>query len=140
LLTGCTVSGVEIVEDRCLLATAVLNSLVDCIALGCTSTPMCPRKSCASVRAAALGRIGRAAIPPAEVRGRAKDGTLAEDLEDMFGDMCVCGVLECLSLDRLGGSGVKLFAGNALLPSDLPHETIAEADIIFCNNYRGCVV
>jgi hypothetical protein len=138
LLTGCNVCGIEIVEDRCRLATAVMRSLADWIVLACTSTPMCTRKACASIRAAALSRIPRAACTTDE-RGRPGDGYYAEEIEEVFGEECVCCVLECLNLDRLCDSGVTLRSGNVLLDTDLTEEEIAAADVIFCNNYRGYV-
>jgi hypothetical protein len=137
LLTGCNVCGIEIVEDRCRLATAVVRSLADWIVLACTSTPMCSRKACASIRAAALSRIPRAACSSDE-DGRPREGYHAEEIEEVFGDECVCSVLECLNLDHLCDSGVTLRRGNVLLNTDLTEEEIAAADVIFCNNYRGC--
>ena len=61
-----------------------------------------------------------------------------EEMCEVFGEGCVCTLLDCLrGLPRLCRNEVDLRAGNALLPCDLSDQEIAAADVIFCNNYRG---
>jgi hypothetical protein len=167
LLTDCSVTGVEIVAERCTLGTEIARCLLIWLRRGINKTPHCASPSCRSTRADALRLLsralstaqGRAAMSayggeaspnPAVGRRTAvvgdcskmfacDDDVTSSELEDVFGPSCVCSLLHSLhGLRRLCNHDVQLRTGNALLTSDLSDDEVSSADIIFCNNYRGC--
>ncbi len=132
LSTGCSVFGIELVQERHEVAQALLAVVWQAISDAVQLPEDCGQPDCFVIRARLGARMHKLGVFP-----RSEGPPVIDFDPDDDDDLpCLCSLLAALPNVHTLLSRVLLVCGNALC-EDLPLTRLQRAKVVYCNNYHG---